>query len=865
MRPESTSIAHLTGRRRRRCYRPRIEVAEPRQLLATFAVNTTADDTNADATLSLREAIEASDGTLQRELSAQEQAQVSGAVGDSNTIDFDIPTTDPGYDATTGVWTIQVHSQLPSITRPVLIDGTQPGFSRSPIIVLDGSGIGPSSDGLLITSPTPGSGGGSGSAVQGLVIVGFKGAGIRIDGTSQNTITGNSIGTATSPNQIGVRIQNRASGNIIGGTTESARNTISGNANAGIEIYGGGTTHNVVEGNYIGVDANGTKPVGIDVTGEQSLSYQGDGVLIDSGASDNTVGGTADGAGNTISGNSDAGVKISGGDTNCNTVSGNDIGLDRTGAYLVLDDQNLETQAEGVLIDGAAAHNTVGGITSAARNIISGNIDAGVRLAGVNSNSVMGNYLGTDVWGAQAIIYNEIVKGRRYINPAQSEGVEIDTGASNNCIGGTTNGASNVISGNELGLLITGFFTSGNIVERNFIGPDPTGMKGMLYTGTTGKIDPAQGEGVDIEDSATSNIIGGTTPAARNIITGNSDDGVLIDGCNSNVVEGNYIGTNAKGDDILTSPSGMFISNQYGVEIRDAFGNSIGGDLGSAGNVISGNATAGVVISGQPPPYMQTGNLVAGNLIGLEANGLDSPNSLFQLTGILVDRSPSNTIGGSIDSAMANVIAGNDVGIKLNGFASVIRPDGTTVVGLFTTVTNNYIGITQGNDPVGNGFGIQVNDSSGNTIGGTGNDARNFISYNMVGISIFGLNAKGNVIQGNDIGVGTDRRLLPPMSPYRGTVQTGVFIENASKNRVEGNFISGNAVGVYIFGKNGSASDNLLKKNKIGTKVGRGHLGNRLYGILLYNAPNNPRVADKIGRSGIATFREFTGNAPPVM
>ena len=90
-------------RRKKRMW---VEVLEDRQLLATITVNTTADGTTPNSTLSLRQAIEVSDGTLAvSSLSAQEQAQVSGAVGTSNTIGFNIPTTDSGYDSATGVWT----------------------------------------------------------------------------------------------------------------------------------------------------------------------------------------------------------------------------------------------------------------------------------------------------------------------------------------------------------------------------------------------------------------------------------------------------------------------------------------------------------------------------------------------------------------------------------------------------------------------------------------------------------------------------------------------------------------------------------------------------------------------------------------
>ena len=108
------SISALKSWRRQRLS---VDVLEDRQLLATITVNT-AGDTTSGVALSLRQAIEVSDGTLPvSSLSTQEQAQVSGAVGATNTIDFNIPTTDPGYDATTGVWTIAVHSALPTISK----------------------------------------------------------------------------------------------------------------------------------------------------------------------------------------------------------------------------------------------------------------------------------------------------------------------------------------------------------------------------------------------------------------------------------------------------------------------------------------------------------------------------------------------------------------------------------------------------------------------------------------------------------------------------------------------------------------------------------------------------------------------------
>ena len=101
-----------------------VELLEDRQLLATITVNSTAGDTSADSTLSLRQAIEVSNGTLAvTSLSTQEQAQVSGAVGTTNTINFNIPMLDPGYNPATGVWTITVQSisDLPTISTNAAI------------------------------------------------------------------------------------------------------------------------------------------------------------------------------------------------------------------------------------------------------------------------------------------------------------------------------------------------------------------------------------------------------------------------------------------------------------------------------------------------------------------------------------------------------------------------------------------------------------------------------------------------------------------------------------------------------------------------------------------------------------------------
>ncbi len=196
---------------------------------------------------------------------------------------------------------------LPSIIDPLVIDGsTQPGFSGTPIIELNGSQAVVGA--LFVGAP--------GSIIRSLVINGFSsgailigqaGVGSRVEGCYIGTDV---TGTIAIPNG-GPGVAVLSSNNVIGGTTPAARNVISGNMDAGIAVRlfccSANTliSGNVIQGNYIGVTANGNAPLG----------NQGDGVLISTTSSDasvaNTlVGGTTPGSGNVISGNRSDGVFI---------------------------------------------------------------------------------------------------------------------------------------------------------------------------------------------------------------------------------------------------------------------------------------------------------------------------------------------------------------------------------------------------------------------------------------------------------------------------------------------------------------------------------------------------------------------------
>src|SRR5208283_3766295 len=131
---------------------------------------------------------------------------------------------------------------------------------------------------------------------------------------------------------------------------------------------------------------------------------------------------------------------------------------------------------------------------------------------------------------------------------------------------------------------------------------------GLNYTGTTTA--PNALQGILIFDGASGNVVGGTNALARNVLSGNTQYGVLISGTNTtgNVILGNYIGTDAGGSFMVSNALG-------GVFLADGTSqNIIGGTKAGAGNVISGNLGNGILIRGSNV----VNNAVLGNFIGTD-------------------------------------------------------------------------------------------------------------------------------------------------------------------------------------------------------------------------------------------------------
>jgi hypothetical protein len=553
-------------------------------------------------------------------------------------------------------------------------------------------------------------------------------------GATGNLIEGNYIGTDVTGNAAlgnlkGVTAESGAGGNTVGGTATGARNVISGNVNSGIDLQAVG---NLVVGNYIGTNAAGTAAVANPT-----------GVLVEASAADTTVGGTASGAGNLISGNTTVGVLVQ---ANKALLQGNRIGTNAAGTAAV-------GNFDGVHVDFAAANATVGGTAAGARNLISGNRDVGLFTQAVGT-VIQANYFGTDVSGTLAVA-NEI-------------GLSANTGTttpSDALIGGTAAGAGNLLSGNSF----TGMNVFGGVIEGNLVGTDVTGTRGL------GNFDGIDGAPTQL---------GGTAPGAGNVLSGNRNDGVFLTGSGV-VIQGNFIGTNAGG-------TGPVPNGNLGIYLA-ASNNTLGGTGAGAGNVISGNTGPGVAV------YGDSGNLVEGNWIGTDVTGT---RALGNSVGVAVGFGASNNTVGGTAAGAGNLISGNrTAGVQVGS-------DGNVVLG-------NLIGTDlTGTLPLGNQTGVTVSGAN-NTVGGTAAGAGNTVSGNrndgvvlsgngnQVLGNFLGTNATGTAALANDDGVtvsGGSNNVIGGTAPGAGNVLSGnrfdgAFIGGGPGNLVEGNFVGTDATG----------------------------------------------------------------------
>ncbi len=388
---------------------------EPRVLFSTITVI----NTNDAGAGSLRDAIN--------------QANANTGL---DVIDFNIPGS--------GAHTITPLSALPAITDADtdILGMTQPGYAGAPIIQLSGQFAG-NADGLTIDGTANGAGS---CQIRGLVINKFHGNGIYVlnatDAEIQNCYIGTNLaGDTALPNfKNGVFIQNTNASvnnrvgqlpNCVGGTVAAGadRNVISGNRGSGLLIVGPpldatnqSSAGTMIEGNYIGTDATGTK----------SVANLGSGITIQDGQRNQVGDGSAAGR-NLISGNAENGITltdssgagtVSGG----NSILGNYIGTDLTGTKALANHlDGILNEAEATYIGGLAppasppagpppsatvkpAVSSAGGGAGAGKvslsgNLISANGQYGIEARGENATGgfIINNLIGTAADGTSAL------------------------------------------------------------------------------------------------------------------------------------------------------------------------------------------------------------------------------------------------------------------------------------------------------------------------------------------------------------------------------------------------------------------------------------------------------------------------------
>jgi hypothetical protein len=628
--------ATRSGRSRR--ISPRVEACEPRRLLASFVVTTAADDGNNN---------DPTPGSLR---AAILESNVNGApTGQTNAITFQI----------NGPSTILPTSELPSILVPTVIDGlTQP---NTPVVL----------DGIDIMDPVPFLAGlqidASNSTVEGLTIDRFPGPAIYVSSGSNEQILGNEIGTDPTGKSI-TNGSGQSLGNGNGGIAlaDSSHdlvqgNVISGNTGSGIalgnlfqlipsntDIVGGGSLiptpgsfDNLIQGNKIGTDASGTKLLGNSV-----------GLVIANLSLGNTIGGTASGSGNIISGNAGDGIADTaislgapipadtaippGTVTSANLIAGNTIGsngsngIEATGddteagpsVVLKIQGNLIGTDPTGRLAFGNKGNGievrSLSGVTIKG-NVVSANSGNGIEGDYAYGTQIAGNIIGTGYGGNQSL-------------PNGQDGIDLLESSQEVSITG-----NQVVDNKGDGIGIHGDGSHSPInsyVADNMIGTIPLPQGG--YATGMGNL----GHGIAISGAGATEVIG-------NVIDSNGISGVATYAAQTVYVEYNQIGIDPDGD------RGM--GNQGdGVQFTYTSGLIQGNGIGS-------NGTDGIALLNAPF------NTIQGNSIGTDAqdHGTVMPN---QGNGLSIVSNDGQVSAGE-DVTLNKIVENQGNGVEVEGLA----------------------------------------------------------------------------------------------------------------------------------------------------------------------------------------------------
>lgn len=416
-------------------------------------------------------------------------------------------------------------------------------------------------------------------------------------------------------------------------------------------------------------------------------------------------------------------------------------------------------------------HVTAGGSTIRALAInrfrptlFEGKGGSGILLENGGGNSVYACMIGTNPAGTaklgNAIGVSIVNSGNNLVGAAASPGGPL---------------LRNVISGNFIGVLISGAAPVANLLEGNRIG---TSADGSIDLGNSN-------DGVRM-------VAGTGNEISLNRIAANGGNGILVGGPAAQCfVHGNTIGEALGGTALGNGGDGVQVNASSGNTVRD-------------NTVVASGRNGILVFSGA------AGNLVAGNFVGTDPAGAADLGNAGN--GIIVSGADGNTIGGTA-LGDRNVVCGNGSnGIRVRSDAS-----GNTVRGNFVGVGPN------GAAAIGNGDdGIEINDgANGNVIGGKGAGAGNVVSGNAAnGIRLTDPTTTGNLVQGNRIG--TDAFGSVPL----GNLANGVLVENGAHDNKIGGAAAGAGNAIAFNGGDGifveTGTGNALLANSIRGNAGLG-------------------------------------------
>jgi parallel beta-helix repeat protein len=432
---------------------------------------------------------------------------------------------------------IKLLTPLPSVGNSVTIDGsTQKGLSvkGGPTVILDGSA----------TALPP---------------VSFD---IALDLTGSSDVV----------NDLEFRLFPNIAVGLDGSLGTLKNSTIVSNDGNGVDVAG---PDNTVSGNFVGTDTSG-----------QALGNNSFGIII-AGATGNTI------VGNDVADNGLAGIYVN---ADHNLVIENKVGTNPAGNAALGNSQFSEPLPNGgIYVEGN--HNTIGQPSKG--NLVSGNKTDGITLSGTGAfaNVVAGNEVGTTLSGTAAL-------------PNNAEGIVLQGGAHGNTIGGA---AGNVVSGNDGdGIYFYGAGTHGNTLLNNRIGTNNVG---------TAKL-PNKGNGILLY------FVPGNTIGGGNYVSGNAQDGILIQSSSNSTITGNFIGLGTNGATLGNGAAGADLENYLGgksiddaVLSNDIYGNGkLGIDLGNNGVTLD---HSGGLLANEPNEYqnfpvltLATGTTVKGTLNG---------------------------------------------------------------------------------------------------------------------------------------------------------------------------------------------------------------------------------------------------------